>query len=411
MRILIAHNFYQQGGGEDSVFYAEAALLEQYGHAPLRYVLHNNQIRQMARISVAGKALWNRQVHHELADLVRNQRIDIVHFHNTFPLISPAAYSAVREQGAAVVQTLHNYRILCPSALLFRDGHNCEECLHRKLKLPAIRHRCYRKNYKATTALTAALAFHHWRGTFNTEVDLYISPSQSAKEKFVEAGMNPDQIVVKPHFIDPDPSPGPGGDYAVFVGRLSHEKGIGSLLAAWEKLGGRVPLKIIGDGPMRKDVLEASGKDPSIEWLGRRPPHEIYAVLGHAAFIVVPSLTRETFGRVAIEAFATGTPVVAAHHGALADIVTDQTGMTFIPGDADDLARCVEEFIADPSRLRGMRPACRNEFQRLYTGEKNYLQLIAIYQQAIRLAHARRAADLGLEMDEHDIPLPDNQLG
>ncbi len=127
MRILIAHNFYQQSGGEDSVFYAEAALLEQYGHAPLRYVLHNNQIRDMARISVAGKTLWNRQVHRELADLVRNQSIDIVHFHNTFPLISPAAYSAVRKEGAAVVQTLHNYRILCPSALLFRDGHNCEE--------------------------------------------------------------------------------------------------------------------------------------------------------------------------------------------------------------------------------------------------------------------------------------------
>ncbi len=154
--------------------------------------------------------------------------------------------------------------------------------------------------------------------------------------------------------------------------------------------------------PDAQGVLEASGKDPSIEWLGRRPLHDIYTVLGHAAFIVVPSLTRETFGRVAIEAFATGTPVVAAHHGALADIVTDQTGMTFIPGDADDLARCVEEFIADPSRLRtAMRPACRNEFQRLYTGEKNYQQLIAIYQQAIRLSHARRAANLGLEMDEH----------
>ena len=411
MRILLAHNFYQQTGGEDSVFYAEAELLEQHGHAPLRYVLHNNQIEEMSRLEVAAKTVWNRQVHRELFELVRNQSIDVVHFHNTFPLISPAAFSAVRKAGAAVVQTLHNYRNLCPAAVLFRDGHDCEDCIHRKLKLPAIKHKCYRGSRGATAVLTASLAYHAWRGTLNEDVDLFIAPSESARGKFVEAGWRPEQILVKPHFIDPDPGPGTGGDYAVFVGRLSHEKGLETLLAAWKKLSTRVPLKIVGDGPQRPDLLDAIQQDALIEWLGRRPMHEVYSIVGNAAFLVVPSRTRETFGRVAIEAFATGTPVIAANHGALADIITEDTGLLFAPSDVDDLVRCIETFIQHPDRLRDMRANCRDEFARHYTGEPNYRQLMDIYHRAIRLAAAKRNPEWASNASEHELPLPDNQLG
>jgi glycosyltransferase involved in cell wall biosynthesis len=411
MRILLAHNFYQQTGGEDSVFYAEAALLEQHGHAPLRYVLHNSQINEMGKLSLAAKTIWNRQVHRELFDLVRNQSIEVVHFHNTFPLISPAAFAAVRRAGAAVVQTLHNYRNLCPAAVLFRDGHDCEDCLHRKLKLPAIKHKCYRGSRNTTAVLTASLAYHAWRGTLNDDVDLFIAPSEAARKKFVEAGWCSEQILVKPHFIDPDPGPGKGGDYAVFVGRLSHEKGLETLLAAWKKLDERMPLKIVGDGPQRTQLLDAIQDDHSIEWLGRRPMHEVYSIVGNAAFLVVPSRTRETFGRVAIEAFATGTPVIAANHGALADIITEHTGLLFTPSDADDLARCVQTFIAHPDRLRDLRASCRLEFERHYTGEPNYRQLIDIYKRAIRLAAAKRNPGAVLDLNEHDLPVPDNQLG
>lgn len=411
MRVLLAHNFYQQSGGEDAVFYAEAALLEQHGIAPLRYVLHNNQIEHMTRISVAGKTIWNRQVHREIGELVRNQSIDVVHFHNTFPLISPAAYSAAHRGGAAVVQTLHNYRMLCPGALLFREGADCEKCMSRTLKLPAIKHKCYRGSLSATAVLTASLAFHHRRGTFSNDVDLYITPSEDTRNRFLQGGLSPQHVVVKPHFVDPDPGVGPGGNFAIFVGRLSHEKGIATLLAAWKKLGGKVPLKIIGDGPLRDSVLEAARNDASIEWLGRRPMHEVYAILGNASFAVIPSHVRETFGRVAIEAFATGTPVIAAHIGALAELITDRTGATFSPGDPEDLAKAIVEFITDPDRLRLMRRDCRNEFLSHYTGEPNYRQMMEIYHRAIRIAQSRRAGDYGLELEENDIPLPDNQLG
>jgi glycosyltransferase involved in cell wall biosynthesis len=391
MRILLAHNFYQQSGGEDAVFFAEAALLEQFGHAPLRYVMHNDQISQMSRLSVAGKTIWNRQVHREIADVVKSHNIDVVHFHNTFPLISPAAYSACRAAGAAVVQTLHNYRTICPGALLFRDGHDCEECLGRKFKLPAIKHKCYRGSLSATAVLTASLAYHHHRGTFDNDVDLYITPSESTRQRFLQAGMKAEQVVVKPHFVSPDPGEGPGGNYAVFCGRLSPEKGVGSLLAAWKKLGGRVPLKIIGDGPMREDVIQAAKTDSSIEWLGRRAMPEVYDILGGAAVAIIPSHVRETFGRVAIEAFATGTPVIAAHIGALAELITEGTGATFEPANPDDLAACVEEFLANPVRLRAMRRDCRREFLAHYTGEPNHRMLIDIYDRAIALKQGTQA--------------------
>ena len=421
MKILIAHNFYQQSGGEDGVFFAETDLLEKHGLNPLRYVMHNNQIDKMAKLTVAGKTIWNREVHHELRDLVRSQSIDVVHFHNTFPLISPAAYSAVRKEGAAVVQTLHNYRMLCPAAVFFRDGHVCEDCLHKTFKTPAIKHKCYRSSRGATAALATSLAIHHKRGTFDKDIDLCIAPSASVRNKFVEAGMRSDQIVIKPHFIDPDPGVRGGGNYAVFVGRLSFEKGLETLLAAWEKLGEKVPLKIIGDGPLREKVLAQAKSMPSIEWLGRKSIHEIYDIVGNAGCLIFPSRCYETFGRVAIEAYAVGTPVIASNHGAMADVVNENTGMLFKPGDPDDLARTVETFMADPTIFRALRRSCRNEFLAKYQGDQNYLQLMDIYHRAIRIARARKTglplADLDpheispVDEQDHDVPLPHNQLG
>lgn len=398
MRILLAHNFYQQPGGEDAVFYAEAALLEQHGHAPLRYVMHNDQIDGMTRLSVAGKTVWNRQVYRELSELVRSQTIDVVHFHNTFPLISPAAYSAARSAGAAIVQTLHNYRMLCPGSLLYRDGHDCEECLTRKFKLPAIKHKCYRQSVGATSILTASLAYHHWRGTFANDVDLYISPSEGVRKKFLEAGIKPEKIATKPHFVVPDPGARPGGNYAVFVGRLSPEKGVATLLAAWKKLNGRLPLKIVGDGPMREDVLQATRDDHSIEWLGRRTLDDVYTIVGNAMFLVCPSHVRETFGRTVIEAFAVGTPVIAAHIGALVELITERTGATFEPANPHDLTACIEEFLANPARVRAMRRDCRAEFQTHYTGQANHTQLMEIYHRAICVAHAHTDTNFGLEL-------------
>jgi len=198
LRIVVAHNFYQQAGGEDQVFADETALLESHGHTVTRHTIHNDEVNTLGRLTLAGRTIWNRQSHGELYGLVRREKAEIVHFHNTFPLLSPSVYSAARSAGAAVVQTLHNYRLVCPTAICYRDGKVCEDCLSRTVPWPAILHRCYRGNRGASVVTAAMLAVHHGRGTFTNDVDAYIALTEFAKGKFVQAGMPGGKISVKP---------------------------------------------------------------------------------------------------------------------------------------------------------------------------------------------------------------------
>jgi glycosyltransferase involved in cell wall biosynthesis len=398
MRILIAHNFYQQPGGEDGVFFAESQLLESFApgaHEVAKFVMHNDQVEAMGRLALARATVWNRAAAEQFGKVVREHRPDVVHFHNTFPLISPASYSAAREHGAAVVQTLHNFRIICPSAVFYRDGKVCEDCLTKKLAWPGVAHACYRDNRAASAVIALTSATHRALGTYRNAVDLYIAPSPSAKAKFVESGaLGEDQIVVKPHFVDPDPGVGEGaGDYAVFVGRLSYEKGLDTLLAAWEVLGERIPLKIIGDGPLADQVTRAVQNNPAIHWLGRRAMDDVNRIVGDAKVLVLPSSCYETFGRVAIEAFARGTPVIASNHGAMADVVShERTGLLFAPGDARDLSVKVLRACGDDTLLARLRADARREYVAHYTAAENYRQLIGVYERAIAITRSRRPA-------------------
>ena len=175
MKIVVAHNFYQQAGGEDQVFADETQLLERHGHDVVRYTVHNQQVNNLSRLTLAGRTIWNRASHAELNDLVKREQADIVHFHNTFPLLSPSVYSAARSAGAAVVQTLHNYRLICPTAICYRDGHVCEDCVTKTIPWPAILHQCYRGDRGAVAVAAAMLAVHHARGTYRNEVNAYIA--------------------------------------------------------------------------------------------------------------------------------------------------------------------------------------------------------------------------------------------
>jgi glycosyltransferase involved in cell wall biosynthesis len=385
MKIVVAHNFYQQPGGEDQVFAAETELLESYGHKPVRFIMHNDEIDGMNRVQLAIKTTWNRDSAARLGEVVKEHKPDVVHFHNTFPLISPAAYSAARKGGAAVVQTLHNFRMLCPNAVFFREGKICESCLGKAIPLPGVLHRCYRGSLAASAMCATTLTAHRALGTWKNAVDLYITPSESARRKFIEGGLPAEKIVVKPHFLPTDPGVGTGdGNYAVFVGRLSFEKGIETLLAAWKELRARLPLKIIGDGPLADEVRDAVMTDPRIEWLGRKSLNEIYDIVGRAKMLIFPSQCYETFGRVAIEAYARGTPVVATDHGAMADVVDQgRTGLRFAPGSPRDLADRVQELLDQPARLAHMREQARREFETKYTAPSNYERLMRIYEDAI----------------------------
>jgi glycosyltransferase involved in cell wall biosynthesis len=387
MKILLCHNYYQQPGGEDQSFAAEGRLLESRGHDVLRFTLHNDAVAGLSKLGVARRTFWNSEVHDQVRALVRRERPAVLHCTNTFPLISPAVYHAARAGGAAVVQSLRNYRLLCPGALFLRDGKVCEDCLGKSIPWPAVLHRCYRQDRAASAVVAAFLAGHRALRTWTRAVDLYFTPSAFARRKLIEGGLPADRIAVKPNFIDPDPGPGTGkGGYAVFVGRLSPEKGLDTLLGAWERLPGDVRLKVVGEGSLAERVRAACARDGRIEWLGRRSPEEVLEVVGEAACLVMPSLWYETFGRTVIEAFARGTPVVASRIGALAELVEEgRTGLLFEPGDPADLASKVERLLADPTRLR---PAARQEYERKYTARTNYEMLLAIYEEAL----ARQAA-------------------
>ena len=393
MNIIVAHNFYQQPGGEDQVFAAEVDLLRRFGHTVETFVLHNDAIAQMGRARLMAATMWNRETYRSLRQLTRATGADIVHFHNTFPLISPAAYKAARDGGAAVVKTLHNFRMICPAALLFRDGHVCESCLGRRFAWPGIVHGCYRSSRSGTAVVAGMVAGHRMLRTWQRAVDVYIAPTASARSKLIEGGLPAARLVVKPNFVDPDPGPGRGGGgYALFVGRLSQEKGLETLLAAWVALGAVMPLKIVGDGPLAPMVGEAVSRQGNIEWLGRRPLDEVYHLLGQAAALVFPSRCYETFGRVIVEAFAKGTPVIASRLGAMADLIQDgRTGLLFEPGNVADLVRQVKRLLADSALLPSMRVAARSEYESRYTGTTNHEQLLAVYERAMRERHSERA--------------------
>ncbi len=246
--MLLLHNRYQQPGGEDQVFAAEGNLLEAHGHQVLRYTRHNDQVTDQNPLALAGATVWNQAVYRELRTLIRRERPQVAHFHNTLPMISPAAYYAARAEGVPVVQTLHNYRLLCPNALFYRDGQVCEDCLGKAVPWPGVVHACYRESRASSGAVATMLTAHRAIGTWKKAVDMYVALTEFARQKFVQGGLPAEKIVVKPNFIEPDPGSGEGrGHYALFVGRLSQEKGVDTLLAAWEQLGEKVPLKIVGD--------------------------------------------------------------------------------------------------------------------------------------------------------------------
>jgi glycosyltransferase involved in cell wall biosynthesis len=387
MRILLCHAYYQQPGGEDQSFEAEAALLEAHGHEVQRYTQHNDAVEKISRLSLAAKTIWNRTTHRELTGILREFQPEVLHCTNTLPLISPSAYYAARAQGVAVVQSLRNYRQICPGSLLMRDGQVCEDCVGKLLATSAVRHGCYRGSRLATAVVAGMNAFHRLLGTWSSAVDLYFTLSEFAKSRFVSAGWPAEKIVVKPNFIDPDPGLGRGsGKYAVFVGRLSPEKGISTLLDAWRQLPEPIPLKIVGQGPCEGEIQAFAAAHPHVELVGRKPLQEVLDLIGEASFLVMPSIWYETFGRTIIEAYAKGTPVIASRLGAMQELVDDgSTGLLFNPGDAADLATKVQCLWRDPRRREDMRHAARAEYEQHYTAEPNHERLLDIYHQAIAL--------------------------
>jgi glycosyltransferase involved in cell wall biosynthesis len=388
-KILVVHNVYQQRGGEEAIVGAESWLLRQHGHEVVCYERSNDELRERGSPSglrLAAGTVWSSRSIRELKDLMDRERPDIAHFHNTFPLISPSAFYACAEAGVPVVQTLHNYRLLCPAAKLLRDGSVCEACVGRTVAWRGVLHACYRESRAATAVAASMLAVHRAAGTWRTKVDAYIALSEFARQKFIAGGLPADRIMVKPNFVATDPAPRTqAGDYALFVGRLSEEKGPQLLLSAWRGLAGKIPLRIAGDGPLLEGLSREIREMPSphIELLGRRTPDEVQGLMQRARFLVFPSVWYEGFPMTVAEAFAGGLPVVASRLGSMAEIVRDGvTGLHFEAGNVVDLAAKVDWAWNHPEELVRMGHNARAEYEAKYKPSTNYRILMDIYREA-----------------------------
>jgi glycosyltransferase involved in cell wall biosynthesis len=403
MRILVVHNFYQQPGGEDQVFRDEAALLRQHGQDVSTLEFDNDAIAKMGaagRVALARKTIWNADSYARIRQTCQSFRAEVVHFHNTFPLVSPAGYAAARDAGAAVVQTLHNYRLICPAATLFRQGGVCEQCVGRAVPWPGVAHKCYRGSRSATAVTAGMLAWHRMRGTYRNAVDRYIALTEFARSKLIEGGLPPAKLVVKPNFVPDLPEGSGSGDFVLFVGRLVLEKGIATLLSAWKlpksgALSG-LKLRIIGDGPLAEQVRAAAAENPQVVYDGRRSPQEVCDALGQARLLVFPSQWYEGLPRTIIEAYAKGTPVLASRLGSMIELVQEgRTGGLFQPGDPADLIRQASLLVDNVAGLVELRRGARAAFLARYTADQNYRMLQAVYDQAVRASPARSGSDSG----------------
>lgn len=397
MKILIVHNRYRLAGGEDVVAQREAELLRSRGHDVRFYSRSNRELDAaglLGRAAAPIAAIWSRTSFAELTGLLQAEAPDVVHVHNTHLMISPAVYFACNAAGVPVVQTLHNPRLMCPAGTLTRNGRLCTDCVGRSFAVPGIVHACYRDSRPATTMTAAVSSVHRLLKTWRERVDLYIASTAFYRRLFVRSGLPADRVVVKPHFVTPDPgaSDADGRGYALFIGRLAAEKGIDTLLEAWRALPD-VPLKIRGEGPLRPMVTDTIENDAAarIELIGRLDDGELVSLIRGAAFLVWPSTGfYETFGLVAVEAFACGRPVIASRIGVMSEIVADgETGLHFEAGNAADLVRKVRWALDHPAAMRRMGQAARRRFLERYTAEANHRMLTEIYESA-RLRGAAR---------------------
>ena len=384
LRILIIHNAYQQAGGEDTVQRNEAELLRRAGHIVESLIVSNDNISSYkSRITTALAASYNLGGKALVSGAINRFRPDVVHVHNTFPRLSPSVFDACSKAGVPVVWTLHNFRITCANGILLRSGLPCEDCVGNA-PLSAIRHRCYRGSAIGSASVAAMIWTHQLRGTWHSKVDRFIALTHFARDKFIAAGLPSERIVVKPNFsedplaeVEDVPVERRG---ALFVGRLSAEKGVDVLVDAWRDMGAL--LTIIGDGPQRPALEAKAGSE--VQFLGHHDRAYVQNAMRRAALLVVPSVWFEMYPMTVVEAMACGTPVVASRIGALAEIVQEGvTGFHFSPGDAHDLSCVVRHVLANPEEMARIGANARSYYKDKLAPEANIVALERIYNEVI----------------------------
>jgi glycosyltransferase involved in cell wall biosynthesis len=378
LKIIVAHNSYRNRGGEDAVVDDEVALLRSHGHGVTEYRQDNARISGIGNFDLLQRTIWSRAAAAQLRALVARTRADVVHVHNTFPLISPAVYWAAGDAGVPVVQTLHNFRLLCAQAMFLREGAVCEDCIGR-LPWRGVMRRCYRDSAAQSATLVSMLAVHRALGTYRRKVSRYIALSEFSRRKLIEGGLPAERIVVKPNFVERQPTESGERSGCLYVGRLSPEKGLMVLATALEEVG-NVMCDVIGSGPQEAQLTGI----PQMRMLGQQPAAAVLEAMRRAAFLVMPSICYEQFPRTLVEAYACGLPVIASRLGPLAELVEHgRTGLLFEPGSGADLARQIRYASTHREEMRNMGENARAEYTARYTPQRNHEQLMEVYSAAI----------------------------
>jgi len=403
MNVLLVHNYYGSSApsGENQVFEAESNLLRQRNHEVHEFLRHSDEIRAKGiRGGVQGalSTPWNPFAAKKIRQVVETVRPEVVHVHNTFPLLSPSIFHSIGHRAARVL-TLHNYRLFCPAAIPMRDGRVCTECLDSHSVWPSLRHGCYRNSRLATVPLAANVALHRNLGTWTRQVDAFIALTEFQRERMIEAGLPSSLVHVKPNFYPGDPvmlSWAERQESAVFAGRLTAEKGVLALVKAWLLWGSSAPeLRIVGDGNLRAELEQLAAASPQtrIRFLGQLSGAAAQQEIARARLLVLPSEWFEGFPMVVREAFAFGTPAAVSNIGPLPSIVhPDENGAVFEPANPQSLLNAVRSVWEKGGELERLAKGARRSYETLYNEDANYRMLMAIYEQAMEVSRRRRDA-------------------
>jgi glycosyltransferase involved in cell wall biosynthesis len=384
------HNRYKNKGGEDQSYEAEAQVMLSKGHEVETLEVSNEEL-QTSNLETALRGVWNPSSYDSVADLIDSFQPDILRCFNLFPQLSPSVYYAAKRRRIPIVQSLHNYRLFCVNGLFLRDGRICELCLGRNFAWPGVKYSCYRDSRPGSLAVASIHGVHRFAKTWN-KIDAYIALTDFMKEKFIQGGLPSEKIHTRSNFIHPNPVQGSGdGRFALFAGRISPEKGLETILQAWESKSMSVPLKIVGTGPEQERLRNEFAPSDKVQWLGQLSHTETLELMGQSTFTIAPSTWYEPFGRVIIESFAKGTPVVAANLGAIPEAIDPGVdGYLFPPGDASELIRSVQQILSNEAHRQEMRTNARAKFATRYSSDVIYENSMEIFRKAIEIKRGKK---------------------
>ncbi|MEM6450161.1 MAG: glycosyltransferase [Cyanobacteria bacterium P01_D01_bin.105] len=394
MKILIVHNRYKERTGEDAVFDRETKLLRAHGNQVNVWTVDNRDITtasSLDKIALAKSTISSSQTKRDIYKNLCSITPDIVHVHNMLPLISPSVFHACNQANVPVVHTLHNYRLVCPSNTLFRDGQICEKCISGSL-LNSIRYSCYRDSRLQTAVVAAMLQYHRWIKTWENSVDGYIALSEFQREKILRLGIPRDKIYIKPNFIEsipPSKAKIEFGSYYLFAGRLIDEKGIYLLIEGYKKSESKYPLVIMGPGHLHSFVLKATSEDSRIQYVGIQSKQQVLDWMRKAIALLFPSIWFECSPMTILEAYSCSLPVVSTNLGAIPDMVKHKkTGFVTAQATAEEFSIAIQWIEQNLESWVSLKRDLSKYIDPIYFPSKNYQRIIETYKDVISSANS-----------------------